>query len=82
MLNVKTVFATVGSDEKKEKLEKDFNVTRCFNYKKPVEENFAELIMQQTNQLGVNLVLDCVGGSYWQKNLDCLRLVASIFTCH
>jgi len=74
VLNVKAIFATVGSDEKKEKLEKDFNVTKCFNYNNPDEENFSDLILKLTNNSGVNLVLDCVGGSYWQKNLDCLSL--------
>jgi NADPH-dependent curcumin reductase CurA len=48
VLKVKTVFATVGSDEKKNFLEKELNVTRCFNYKKPEEENFSDLIMKQT----------------------------------
>lgn len=23
---------------------------------------------------GVNLILDCIGGSYWKKNVNCLAL--------
>lgn len=23
---------------------------------------------------GVNLILDCIGGSYWEKNVNCLAL--------
>lgn len=64
----------MGSEEKKEKLEKEFNVTKCFNYKNPEEEDFGELILKLTNNSGVDLVLDCVGANYWQKNLECLSL--------
>ncbi len=64
----------MGSEEKKKKLEKEFNVTKCFNYKNPEEENFGELILKLTNNSGVDLVLDCVGANYWQKNLECLSL--------
>lgn len=70
VLNVPTVFATVGSEEKRLKLENEFRVTKCFNYK--TEENFSESILKLTNNTGVDLVLDCVGASYWQKNIECL----------
>lgn len=40
-----------------------------FNYK---EGEFAEGVMKETEGLGANLILDCVGGSFWQQNLTCL----------
>lgn len=30
--------------------------------------------MKLTDNKGVDLVLDCVGGTYWQRNLDCLSI--------
>lgn len=74
VLNVKTVFATVGSEEKKKYLENSLNVSRAFNYKTPEEENFHEEILKMTDKKGVNVVFDCVGGSYWEKNLESLSV--------
>ena len=73
VLNVDTVFATVGSQDKKEYLENNLQVTRAFNYKTSEEENFPELISKLTLNKGVDVVFDCVGGLYWQKNLDSLN---------
>jgi len=64
------VFITAGSDEK---------IRRCLslganfgiNYK---AENFAERILQLTEQKGVDVILDCVGGKYLQQNLALLKL--------
>lgn len=33
----------------------------------------AEIFSVSTWGLGVDVILDCVGSSYWEKNLDCLR---------
>lgn len=74
LLNIETVFATCGSDTKKAYLENSLNVTKAFNYKTESEQNFHEHIMKLTNNQGVNFVFDCVGGSYWQKNLDSLSM--------
>lgn len=72
VLNVKNVFATCGSENKKNFLEESLGVKRAFNYK--LEENFHELIMNMTGDTGVDVVFDCVGSSFWQKNTDCLAI--------
>lgn len=72
VLNVDTVYATCGSDAKKRYLEDNLNVSKVFNYKKAEEENFDELISELTDKKGVDVVFDCVGGSYWEKNLESL----------
>lgn len=74
ILNVSTVYATCGSEEKKQFLETSLNVTKAFNYKLPDEENFQEHIRKLTDNTGVNVVFDCVGGSYLQKNLESLSV--------
>ena len=64
------IFITAGSDEK---------IQRCLalgaevgiNYK---TENFAERIFELTEQKGVAVILDCVGGKYLQQNLSLLQL--------
>ncbi|NXY51428.1 QORX oxidoreductase, partial [Ceuthmochares aereus] len=40
-----------------------------FNYK---TEDFSEKVLAFTQGSGVDMILDCVGGSYWEKNLSCL----------
>ncbi|NXL65910.1 QORX oxidoreductase, partial [Chordeiles acutipennis] len=40
-----------------------------FNYK---AEDFSEKVLAFTQGSGVDIILDCVGGSYWEKNLNCL----------
>uniref|UniRef100_A0A250YE91 Quinone oxidoreductase PIG3 n=1 Tax=Castor canadensis TaxID=51338 RepID=A0A250YE91_CASCN len=42
-----------------------------FNYK---EEDFSEATLKFTKGVGVNLILDCIGGSYWEKNVNCLAV--------
>ncbi|XP_077008346.1 quinone oxidoreductase PIG3 isoform X1 [Tamandua tetradactyla] len=42
-----------------------------FNYE---EEDFSEATLKFTKGAGVNLILDCIGGSYWEKNVNCLAL--------
>ncbi|XP_014812303.1 PREDICTED: quinone oxidoreductase PIG3 [Calidris pugnax] len=39
------------------------------NYK---NEDFSEKVLEFTQGAGVDIILDCVGGSYWEKNLNCL----------
>ncbi len=74
ILHVKTVFATVGCEEKKKYLENYLNVTKAFSYKKVEEENFHEEILRMTSQKGINVVFDCVGSSYFEKNLESLSI--------
>uniref|UniRef100_A0A8C9BHP8 Tumor protein p53 inducible protein 3 n=1 Tax=Phocoena sinus TaxID=42100 RepID=A0A8C9BHP8_PHOSS len=42
-----------------------------FNYK---EEDFSEATLKFSKGAGVNLILGCIGGSYWEKNVNCLAL--------
>ena len=69
VLNVKTVYATVGSDDKKKFLENTLKVSKAFNYKVP-EEDFSKEILEITNKIGVDVIFDCVGASYWEKNTN------------
>lgn len=58
------VFTTVGSAEKK-KFVKNLGVTAAFNYH---EEDFEELLGSNS----VNVVLDSIGGEYFNKNINVL----------
>lgn len=53
VLKVKEVYATVGSEKKKEYLEKELKVTKAFNYKLPEEQNFDQLILDATNKVNI-----------------------------
>ena len=64
------VYATAGSAEKCEACVK-LGADAAINYK---DADFAESIKQFTNGLGVNVVLDMVGGPYAQRNLRCLAM--------
>ena len=44
---------------------------RAINYK---EEKFEEVVMQLTNQRGVDMILDNVGGPYLPRDISCLAL--------
>lgn len=61
---------TAGSQEKIQMAEK-LGAAAGFNYK---EEDFSEAALKYTKDAGVNLILDCIGGSYWEKNVNCLAL--------
>jgi tumor protein p53-inducible protein 3 len=76
VLKVTQVFATVGSEKKREYLEKELQVSKAFNYKLEEEKNFDKHIMSMTQNLGVDLVFDCVGGSYWERNTNCMAMDA------
>jgi tumor protein p53-inducible protein 3 len=41
-----------------------------FNYK---DGSFVEKVLNATDGRGVDLVLDCVGASFWQQNVACLK---------
>ncbi|XP_032722840.1 LOW QUALITY PROTEIN: quinone oxidoreductase PIG3 [Lontra canadensis] len=61
---------TAGSRHKLQMAEK-LGAAAGLNYK---EEDFSEATLKFTKGAGVNLVLDCIGGSYWEKNVNCLAL--------
>ncbi|XP_071800736.1 quinone oxidoreductase PIG3-like isoform X1 [Asterias amurensis] len=56
---------TAGTKEKLD-MAKSLGAVAGFNYK---EVDFAEKVLEFTENKGVNLILDCVGGSHWEKNL-------------
>lgn len=73
-----TVFATAGSDEKCAVIER-YGAT-AINYK---TKDFQQVIAEQTDGKGVNVVLDMVGAPYIQRNIKSLaprgRLVQIAF---
>jgi putative PIG3 family NAD(P)H quinone oxidoreductase len=62
------VFATAGSPEKCAACER-LGAERCINYR---TADFVAIIRQQTAGVGVDVVLDMVGGAYFARNLDVL----------
>jgi len=62
------VYITAGSDEKCRFCE-GLGAAKAINYK---TENFADVIRQITNDKGVDVILDMVGGDYVQNNLRAL----------
>lgn len=63
-----TVFVTAGSDEKCARC-LDHGADVAVNYR---TEDFAARVKDATNGVGVHVVLDCVGGRYLPRNIDCL----------
>ena len=65
-----TVYATAGSDEKCAAMTR-FGADVAINYR---TQDFAEEIKRLKGGKGVDVVLDMVGGAYFQSNLRCLAL--------
>ena len=63
----KGIYATVGSQEKIDFLVKELGVTAAFNYK---TQDWAAEIKKVTDGEGVNLIVDFIGASYFQGNLN------------
>ena len=59
------VFGTAGSAEKLDKAV-ELGLDVGINYK---EQDFAQVVRERTEGAGVNVVLDMVGGPYWERNL-------------
>jgi tumor protein p53-inducible protein 3 len=74
LLNIKTIFATVSSEEKRNFLENKLQITKAFNYRSDEDVNFDQKILSLTENKGVDVIFDCVGAAYWEKNLDCLAM--------
>ncbi len=75
------VFATAGSQEKCTACEA-LGAERAINYR---EENFAEIISEETNEQGVDVILDMVGGDYVKPNIASLAVegrLVQIATLH
>ncbi|KAI6696450.1 hypothetical protein NL676_016569 [Syzygium grande] len=69
------VFVTAGSEAKLAAC-KDLGADVCINYK---TEDFVARVKEETEQRGVDVILDCVGASYFQRNLDCLNFDGRLF---
>ena len=65
-LNIRSL-ATVGSSEKKAAID-ELNIERCINYQ---IEDFENIIKKEYS--GVDVILDIVGGEYFQKNINILN---------
>lgn len=63
----KAIYATVGSQEKIDFLEKELGVTKAFNYK---TQDWAAELQKEAGAAGVNLTVDFIGGPYFQGDLD------------
>lgn len=71
----KAVYTTTSSQEKLDFCTKELGATAAFNYK---TENFAEKILEATDGQGVDLIIDMVGQSHFQKNIQCAAKDAKI----
>jgi len=63
-----TIYATAGSEDKC-KFCKELGAAKAINYK---TENFADTIKALTNNRGVDVILDMIGGDYTSPNLQSL----------
>lgn len=61
------VYATAGSQEKCKFLTSELGATAAFNYK---TQDWAAEIKENTGGKGVDYIVDFVGGTYFQQNLD------------
>lgn len=62
-----SVFATAGSDEKCDFVQRELGVDAAFNYK---TGDWVEGVRSATGGRGVDLIIDFVGADYFQKNMD------------
>ncbi|KAM3362430.1 quinone oxidoreductase PIG3 [Capsicum galapagoense] len=69
------VFITAGSEEKLAAC-KELGADVCINYK---TEDFVARIKEETGGKGVDVILDNIGGSYFQRNLDSLNVGGRLF---
>ena len=64
------VYATAGSDEKCRACER-LGANTAVNYR---TDDFVAAVRDLTSKLGVDVILDIVGGEYFARNLECLAL--------
>ncbi|KAK8930501.1 hypothetical protein KSP39_PZI016876 [Platanthera zijinensis] len=69
------VFVTAGSEEKLVTC-KNLGADVGINYK---TEDFAARVKEETGGKGVDVILDIIGGPYFQRNLDSLSLDGRLF---
>ncbi|MCP4360551.1 MAG: NAD(P)H-quinone oxidoreductase [Chloroflexi bacterium] len=64
-----TIFVTAGTPEKRQRC-RELGAALAINYK---EQDFLEQVMAATDNQGVDLILDPVGGAYLERNIKALR---------
>ncbi|KAA8515323.1 hypothetical protein F0562_018447 [Nyssa sinensis] len=69
------VFVTAGNEEKLAVC-KDLGADVCINYK---TEDFVARVKEETGGKGVDVILDNIGGAYFQRNLDSLNVDGRLF---
>ncbi|CAH9112016.1 unnamed protein product, partial [Cuscuta europaea] len=69
------VFVTAGSEEKLAAC-KDLGADVCINYK---TEDFVTRVKTETGGKGVDVILDNIGGPYFQRNIDSLNVDGRLF---
>ncbi|WCJ26959.1 oxidoreductase zinc-binding dehydrogenase family protein [Euphorbia peplus] len=69
------VFVTAGSQEKLAAC-KELGADVCINYK---AEDFVARVKEETGGKGVDVILDCMGASYFHKNMDILGVDGRLF---
>jgi NADPH2:quinone reductase len=65
------VFATVGSADKMQ-LCRDLGADTVINYNENSEQDFSQVIMEATENRGVDVVFDNVGESVMEKSMNCI----------
>lgn len=63
------IIVTAGSEEKLDFC-KELGADKGINYKK---EEFDQEVLDYTNHEGVDLILDFIGASYWEKNIASIK---------
>jgi len=64
------VIATAGSDEKLARV-RELGADVLINYK---AQDFVEVVKRETGNQGVDVVLDFIGGPYWEKHAACMAI--------
>jgi tumor protein p53-inducible protein 3 len=64
------VIATVGSDQKAARV-RELGAQVAVNYK---TQDFAEIVSKVSAGKGVDVVVDFIGGAYWEKHAACLSV--------
>ena len=71
------VIVTSGSDDKLDRARK-FGADHGINH---FEQDFVKIVSELTENRGVDVVLDCVGGEVWRKSLVSLTRGGRLVTC-
>lgn len=71
------IFTTAGSDAKCE-LCRSLGADFAINYRTCGDDDFAEVIRRETKGIGVNLIIDLVGQSYWHRTVASAAMEARV----